>query len=784
MIRLNNGWEYVDRWDPAFAVDGKADRIVRLPHTVAELPLHYIDPQAYQKHVGYRRILGIGAEEKGRRQFLQFDGAAHIMTLYVNGTRIGTHRCGYTAYRAEITEAVKYGEDNIIAVELDTTENPEVPPFGFAIDYLTYGGLYRDVWYESRNETYIQDVYVATPDLQTCIAQIRIDGEPEGCDLKFTISDEDGFIIYESVSEPVETISAQIDHVKPWEPDHPDLYQYTLELRRDGTVLDTVTNTFGFRVIDWSEDACWLNGKKIFLRGLNRHQCWPYVGYAVPEELQREDARILKNELHVNAVRTSHYPQSHYFLDECDRIGLLVFTEIPGWQHIGDENWKAQAVMNTREMVEQYRQHPSIFLWGVRINESQDDDPFYSRTNAMAHLIDPYRATSGVRYIEKSSLLEDVYSFNDFSHDGTTPPVKKKKDVTPDVNKPLIISEANGHMYPTKPFDDVLHREEHALRHARVMDGAMADDEHAGCFEWCMFDYPTHKDFGSGDRICYHGVMDSFRNPKLAAAVYASQQEEEPVLEISSTMDIGDYPGGTIKELYAFTNADSVRLYKNDEFVAEFRSEGWNGLTHGPVKIDDLVGELPAKHEDFTPEQAELIHDCLRAMGRYGLASLPLQYKAKLAYIMARYHMSFADGAALYGKYLGNWGGTATKWRFDAVKDGHVVRTVTKTPSTELHLEVKASHTDLLDWESYDMAALRIRVLDKYGNQAVYAQMPVTFTCSGPIEIVGPAVAVLEGGSTGTYIRTTGETGEGTVTIACEGCASVTVRFNIRGEDR
>ena len=87
----------------------------------------------------------------------------------------------------------------------------------------------------------------------------------------------------------------------------------------------------------------YLNGKKTFLRGLNRHQSYPYIGYAAPESLQRQDARILKNELHCNAVRTSHYPQSQYFLDECDRLGLLVFTELPGWQHIGDGAWKDRA---------------------------------------------------------------------------------------------------------------------------------------------------------------------------------------------------------------------------------------------------------------------------------------------------------------------------------------------------------------------------------------------------------------------------------------------------------
>lgn len=112
----------------------------------------------------------------------------------------------------------------------------------------------------------------------------------------------------------------------------------------------------------------------------------------MPESMQRMDADILKYELGVNAVRTSHYPQSHYFIDQCDRIGLLVFMEIPGWQHIGDEAWKNQAVINVRDMVMQYRNHTSIILWGVRINESQDDDDFTAgQTRRRTNLIPPDR---------------------------------------------------------------------------------------------------------------------------------------------------------------------------------------------------------------------------------------------------------------------------------------------------------------------------------------------------------------------------------------------------------
>lgn len=317
----------------------------------------------------------------------------------------------------------------------------------------------------------------------------------------------------------------------------------------------------------------------------------------MPDRPQVNDVHILKKELGVNAVRTSHYPQSQGFVDACDKEGLLVFTELPGWQHIGDDEWKDVAITSVRDMVLQYRNHPSIILWGVRINESQDDDEFYTKTNKLAHELDPTRQTGGVRCFKKMNLLEDVYTYNEFVHTGKNLGAEPKKKVTSDMNKGYLISEYNGHMYPTKMNDCEEYRLEHALRHARVIDAYYGQEDIAGGFAWCMFDYNTHKDFGSGDRICYHGVMDMYRNPKLAAAVYASQGEEQKVLEISSTMDIGEHPGGNIGTVYAFTNADSVKVYKNDDYVKEFFPDKihFPHMPHPPIAIDDLVGELMEK---------------------------------------------------------------------------------------------------------------------------------------------------------------------------------------------
>ena len=427
----------------------------------------------------------------------------------------------------------------------------------------------------------------------------------------------------------------------------------------------------------------------------------------------------------------------------------------------------------------QYRNHPSIVLWGVRINESQDDDCFYARTNVLCRELDPSRATSGVRYLEKSSLLEDVYAYNDFSHTGQNPGCKPKKAVTPDMQKALLISEHNGHMFPTKSYDPWSKRQEHALRHMRVLSDAAADGGHAGCFGWCMFDYPTHKDFGSGDRVCHHGVMDAFRNPKLAAQAYASQSDERPVLAVSSSMDIGDYPGGQMPDIYVFTNADSVSLYKNGDYVTDLTAGDFDGLLHPPMVLDDTIGCLLETKEGFDKKKADLLRACLLAIKSRGLANLTPADIAKMGYAMMKYGLKYEDAVALYGKYVGNWGGEATQWRLDAVKDGEVVLSRTLCPSAKLHLKAIPSHTELQESNTYDMASVRICILDEYGNIAPYAQLPVTFTLEGEAELVGPDVATAEGGMCGTYLRTIGKTGTAWLTISTHQTEDVTLEFQI-----
>lgn len=781
-IDINNGWLWAEEFSeemvkPSYEEGGMES--VRIPHTVKVTPLNYFDAHVYQMVSCYRKTIDVPAEWKEKKVFITFDAVAHEAEVYVNGVSVAKHSCGYTAFTADISDYLKFGDKNVIAVKCDSRESLNVPPFGFVIDYMTYGGIYREVRLDIKEKDHIKDVFVSAGADKTVTVKTDIEGEG---DLVCVINDiASGEVVFAGPCEKDAKI--KVEEAELWTLEDPKLYELSMTLR-NGRSEDTFTVRFGFRDAVFKTDGFYLNGVKIKLRGLNRHQCWPYVGYAMPKSMQRMDADILKNELGLNAVRTSHYPQSHHFIDRCDEIGLLVFTEIPGWQNIGDEAWKEQAVINTREMVTQYRNHPSIILWGVRINESVDCDELYVRTNKEAHDLDPTRQTSGVRYLKKSSLLEDVYAFNDFSHNGKTAGCEQKKNVTSDMTKPYFISEYNGHMYPTKAFDSELHRQEHALRHCNVLDSVMANDDICGSFGWCMFDYNTHKDFGSGDRVCYHGVTDMFRNPKLAAYAYASQNKDiEPVLEISSSMDIGEHPAGNRGEVYIFSNCDSVRMYKNDVFIKEYTREdsSYKNLISPPMLIDDYIGDQMKEQEGFTDRQNKIVKDALNFSAVYGMENMPPKMKLTMVEAMARFKMKFDDAYMLFGKYIGNWGGEATRFRFDGIKNGKVVKTVTKSAMSGLRLVLDVSSNELVEGATYDVAAIRIRITDEYGNVMPFFNHQALLEVTGDIEVLGPALADINGGMGGVYVRSIGQEGKAAVKISLpdQGLSSE-VGFDIR----
>jgi beta-galactosidase len=485
-----------------------------------------------------------------------------------------------------------------------------------------------------------------------------------------------------AVTEPV-VHSVALDNlgsVKRWDLESPHLYTVEVSLRRGSEVADGDRRRIGFREASFTDHGFELNGKIIKLRGLDRHQTFPFVGQAMPGRVQRADAAILRKKLHCNIVRTSHYPQSRHFLDACDELGLLVLEEIPGWQHIGDENWKQISIDNVKRMIERDWNHPSIVLWGVRINESKDDHGFYERTNALAHKLDPTRQTGGIRYFQESEFLEDVFTMNDFGF-----PLK------PPNHPRYLNTEFVGHTYPTKTIDGKERVMEHTIRHARVHDQLASNPQYAGGIGWCAFDYNTHSDFGSGDRICYHGVMDIFREPKAAAGFYKSQcdPEEEIVLEPAFSWARGDESIGFNKALVC-SNCEHLKFYIAGRLVAE---------------VDPDKAQFP--HLRYAPFTADL----QKAVAKWG--DLRIE--------------GYLGGKQVIAKTLS---GKGIDQRFALLPD-----------ETQLNAD------------GADTTRVVLRVTDEFGAVRPFANDAVRLQLEGPAVLIGDNPFALVGGTGAVWIR-------------------------------
>jgi beta-galactosidase len=606
---MNRGWRYSQRFvegghSKEFD-DSGLDRIV-IPHTNVPLPWHGFDEKTYEFVSLYRRRFKLPPEARGKRVFVDFEGVMTASTVWINGVRLGEYKGGYTPFSFELTSHLDFDGENLLAVDVDSTERRDIPPFGYEIDYLTFGGIYREVALRVVPATFIENIFVQPKNVLTASPTVDVDCfiqhlEASQDDVTVDVELLDGDRVVAKASQPLPPSGPtsepaahavrfeRLSEIKLWSMEDRNLYSARVRLRRGTQLVDEDSRRFGFREAQFTDHGFELNGKIIKLRGLDRHQTFPWVGQAMPGRVQRRDAQILRNKLKCNIVRTSHYPQSRHFLDACDEVGLLVLEEIPGWQHIGDEAWKQISIDNVRRMIRRDWNHPSIILWGVRINESRDDHDFYTRTNGLARQLDPTRQTGGIRYFQESEFLEDVFTMNDFGF-----PLK------PPNHSRYLNTEFVGHTYPTKTIDQVERLTEHTLRHARIHDQLASNPQYAGGIGWCAFDYNTHGNFGSGDRICYHGVTDMFREPKPAAGFYKSQcyPSEEIVLEPAFHWARGDASVGFSKAVVC-SNCDHIKFYIDDKLIAEVDPDRkqFAHLRYAPFVLE--IGELFHKWGDL-----------------------------------------------------------------------------------------------------------------------------------------------------------------------------------------
>lgn len=739
ILPINRGWRFhpakVDGAEALDFDDSKFQRIV-IPHTNVKLPWHNFDDKDYEFVSTYRKRFRFPKGAEGKRVFVDFEGVMTASTAWINGHLLGSYRGGFTPFSFELTNHLRRDADNVLVVQVDSTERADIPPFGYEIDYMTFGGIYREVNLRIVPDVYIDNIFarpkdvLGTPalDVSCFVAGENRGGGALSLDVELRdgekvigrgagkiesltlpkqdvaldpYTDASPYATTQILKDPARTIVSltNLRGVQLWNLDAPKLYTVHVRLLQGGEVIDEDARRIGFREAMFTDHGFSLNGEIVKLRGLDRHQTFPFVGQAMPARVQRKDADILRKDLHCNIVRTSHYPQSRHFLDRCDEIGLLVLEEIPGWQHIGDQSWKNVAIDNVGRMIRRDWNHPSIILWGVRINESQDDHDFYTRTNALAHALDDSRQTGGIRYFQESEFLEDVFTMNDFGF-----PLKAP-------NHPRYLNtEFVGHTFPTKMTDDDERLREHTLRHARIHNQLASNPQYAGGIGWCAFDYNTHANFGSGDRICYHGVTDIFREPKPAAGFYKSQCDpaEEVVLEPAFHWARGDESVGFTKAVFC-SNCDHLKIL---------------------ARADSLESNPWVPIAELDPDREEFEH---------------LKYPPFVLDVRK------AD----FRKLRMGWGDL----RAEGYIGGKLAITKTLSGSGVDRKFVLIPDDQELIADGADTTRVVVRVTDEFGAVRTYANDPIAFELEGPAELIGDNPLSLVGGRCAVWVRAGEEPG-------------------------
>lgn len=716
---LNLGWWFKDDFKPEYisTTDYSGFEKVNVPHTVKEVPYDCFDQTLTCAISTYIKLINL-KKLKNQRAIIEFEGVSAAFDLYINEIKVGSHKGAYSIARFDITNYVDAGSNKVMLI-VDSNEREDIPPNGATVDYLLYGGIYRDVTLYITGNTYIEQtmfkydlneqIAAVSPELFYVSYQNEYTGQ-----VKVKISGRNGYsheyikdITLEKGEHQIVLAPESIPAIECWDLADPNMYDVNVSLWESNVQMDEQEFKVGFRNLKWDVQGIYINGKKVKIIGLNRHQSYPYVGYAMGKRAQEKDAEILKRELGVNTVRCAHYMQSKYFLDKCDELGLLVFEEIPGWGHIGEESFKEVVKNDLDNMVINHFNHPSIVIWGTRLNESSDDDELYMYTHNRCKELDPTRPTSGARWHIGSNLIEDIYSYNDYTprEQGEFLLQEPRAVTKTEADVPYLLSEFVGALLPTRPGDDEMHQEEFALYHAGLMNKVIRNDQYLGAIAWCMCDYNTHNDHNSSTKICSHGVLDMFRVPKWASYMYRSQKNPSEEIVMQPCFMGGRGERSEPVPFFVFTNCEYIDVTLSTDITRRYYpSIKFANLVHPPIEVK---------------ENGEFWQDRWR-------------------------------GATIIG-YIG--GKEAARC------------TYSDNPRLD-QMEAKADN-DFLSNENVEETRIVCTFMDENGNRLLYHNNVVEVKTEGEIELIGPSYISVMGGTAAFWVKTkaTGTRGNAKVVL-------------------
>lgn len=577
--------------------------VVSLPNGIEYLPTEASGCINYQGEVWYRKHFTPADALKGKKLFLHFEAIMGKSKVFVNGKLLTEHFGGYLPVVVDVSDALNWGEDNVIAVWTDNSDDKTYPP-GKAqdvLDFTYFGGIYRDCWLIAHNPVFITDpnfenevagggLFVAYDKVSDASAEVLLKAHVRNDSRKaftgvveYELQQPDGtqvaFLNDKVQVRPGKAITSKdkliVKNPMLWSPETPTLYNLIVRIRdREGNVVDGYRRRIGIRSVEFKgKDGFWLNGKPYEspLIGANRHQDFAVVGNAVANSIHWRDAKKLRD-AGMKVIRNAHCPQDPAFMDACDELGLFVIVNTPGWQFWNDAPEFAQRVYSDiRNLVRRDRNHACVWMWEPILNETWYPEDFAKNTRDIVDQEYPYPycysgCDSGARGKEHFPILftHPSYDGKSWGDKNADPKItyftREWGDNVDDWSshnspsrvarnwgeQPMLI-QAQHYANPTYTYTcyDALYR---------------TPRQHVGGCLWHSFDHQR----GYHPDPFYGGLMDVFRQPKYSYYMFKAQrspQKQERLFETGPMVYIAhEMTPFSGKDVTVYSNCDEVRL--------------------------------------------------------------------------------------------------------------------------------------------------------------------------------------------------------------------------------
>ncbi|ADQ16130.1 Beta-galactosidase [Leadbetterella byssophila DSM 17132] len=620
---INEGW--------TFKTEDTKEQKVSFPHTWNAMDAQDETP-GYSRTIGtYTRKLSTPASYAGKVVYLQFEGANQITEVFLDEKRVGKHQGGYTRFNFDLTPYLRPGRTQELRIVVDNRHHVDIAPL--SADFTFFGGIYRDVYLDVREDLHISPldfassgVYVKTPKVSTSEAILEIStlinnhsSEKKEIQVLHTLKDPDGKVITSltlkvdpEANTSNQRVEGKIQVPKPrlWTPGTPFLYTVETKILEKGQLRDECTTKTGFRWFEFHADTGFhLNGKPLKLIGTSRHQDFKDKGYALEDAHHIRDIELLKN-MGGNFLRIAHYPQDPLILEMCDKLGILASVEIPIVNAVTESAaFSNQSIFMAEEMVKQNTNHPSLIVWSY-MNEVMLRPPYknteaaygpycqevYKQAKAIQDKIkqlDPSRPTmiafhGNVKAYEDANLftVPDIIGWNLYQGWYSDRPeqldtfLKKYREKYP--SKPTILSEYGAdvdvriHTYSPERFDYSV--EYGDLYHEHYLKTILNSPFLAGAAIWNLNDFYSEVRKNTIPHVNSKGISGLDRKPKNTYFLYQAHLLKQAFVRFASK-EWQQRPEGN-HEIKIYSNASQVTLYLNNKKWGKLKVNAGIAKTH------------------------------------------------------------------------------------------------------------------------------------------------------------------------------------------------------------